>query len=126
MKKRRVMVVDDDVISRKLTSHLLRHEGYEVVQTSDASDALDRLKAAPPCLVLVDLHLPVMDGLELTRRMKADPATKHIPVVAVTADAMKGAEESALAAGCDSFVTKPLDTRQFTEVVKKFAGPNAK
>lgn len=124
--KQRVLVIDDDAISRKLTTHLLGREGYEVEQSPDAMDALDRLKSAPPCLVLVDLQLPVMDGLELTRRVKADPETRHIPVVAVTAHAMKGTEESARAAGCDGFVTKPLDTRRFCRMVADYLAPRAK
>jgi CheY-like chemotaxis protein len=124
--KGRVLVVDDDPISRKLTAKVLGHDGYHVEQTTDAREALDRLKSAPPCLMLVDLHLPAMDGLELTRQAKADPATRHIPIVAVTAHAMKGTEESALAAGCDGFVTKPLDTRRFSQLIARILAPRAK
>lgn len=123
---KRVLVVDDDAISRKLTSRILGYEGYHVEQSSDGHEALERMRAAPPCLILVDLQLPAMDGLELTRRVKADPATRHIPVVAATAHAMKGTEQSALAAGCDGFMTKPLDTRRFTRVIADFLAPKAK
>jgi CheY-like chemotaxis protein len=123
---KRVLVVDDDAISRKLTVRLLGHDGYDVEQSADAAEALERMRAAPPCIMLVDLQLPEMDGLELTRRVKADPSTRHIPVVAVTAHAMKGTEQSARAAGCDGFVTKPLDTRRFMQVIADFLAPKAK
>ncbi|HEY3755297.1 MAG TPA: response regulator [Opitutaceae bacterium] len=123
---KRVLVVDDDAISRKLTSKILGYAGYQVEQSSNGLEALQLMRTAPPCLVLVDLQLPAMDGLELTRCVKADPSTRHIPVVAVTAHAMKGTEQSAMAAGCDGFMTKPLDTRRFTQVIASFLAPRAK
>jgi two-component system, cell cycle response regulator DivK len=105
-----VLVVDDNPQNLKLARVLLRSEGYRVETAADAEEALRVLQAFEPRLVLMDLQLPGMDGLELTRLLKADPARRHIVVVALTAYAMKGDEERALAAGCDDYVAKPIDT----------------
>ena len=91
---------------------LLLGEGYDVRTAGDAEEALAVLATFRPRLILMDLQLPGMDGLELTRRLKADPATRDIVIVALTAYAMKGDEERARAAGCDGYVTKPIDTRR--------------
>jgi CheY-like chemotaxis protein len=106
-----ILVVDDNPQNLKLARVLLRSEGYRVETAVDAEEALRVLDSFEPRLVLMDLQLPGMDGLELTRRLKADPARRHILVVALTAYAMKGDEEKALAAGCDDYVPKPIDTR---------------
>ena len=106
-----ILVVDDNPQNLKLARVLLRSEGYRVETAVDAEEALRVLQTFAPRLILMDLQLPGMDGLELTRRLKADPARRHIVVVALTAYAMKGDEEKALAAGCDDYVAKPIDTR---------------
>ena len=105
----RVLIVDDNAQNLKLARILLESEGFEVRTAPDAEQAVETIAAFAPRIVLMDVQLPGMDGLELTRRLKSDPATKSIVVVVVTAYAMKGDEEKARAAGCDGYVTKPID-----------------
>ena len=106
-----ILIVDDNPANLKLVRMLLDGDGYEVRTAGDAEEALAALKEFRPRLILMDLQLPGMDGLTLTRRLKADPATRDIYVLALTAFAMKGDEERALAAGCNGYVAKPIDTR---------------
>ncbi|HEX3594260.1 MAG TPA: response regulator [Polyangiaceae bacterium] len=108
----RVLIVDDNPQNLKLARILLSSEGYDVRTAGDAEEALRVLEEFPPALILMDVQLPGMDGLELTRRLKADPARAHIVIVALTAYAMKGDYDKAIAAGCDGYVSKPLDTEQ--------------
>jgi PAS domain S-box-containing protein len=115
----KVLIVDDNQANAKLVRLLLENEGYEVRTAADAPDAVDALRKFTPRLVLMDIQLPGMDGLELTRRLKADPATAGIVVVALTAYAMKGDEERARAAGCDAYLTKPIDTRTFPATIRR-------
>ncbi len=111
MKPIRILVVDDHPTNLKLVSELLEFEGWEVMRAVDAEAAQEIIQDSPPDLVLMDIALPGMDGLTLTRLLKADPATKHIIIVALTAFAMKGDEAKAREAGCDGYITKPIDTR---------------
>jgi two-component system, cell cycle response regulator DivK len=119
MEGKRVLVVDDNAINRRLLQVLLRSRGYEVCEAASAPEAFAVLREAPPDLILMDLRLPGMDGLTATRKLKADPATSEIPVVAVTSYAMKGDEEKACEAGCCAYVTKPIDKTLFLETVAK-------
>jgi len=105
----RILVVDDNPQNLKLLRVLLRGEGYDVQTVADAEHAIDSIPVFAPHLILMDVQLPGMDGLELTRRLKATPQTVSILVIAVTSYAMKGDEEKALAAGCDGYVSKPID-----------------
>ena len=114
---KRILVVDDNAVNRRLLQVLLRFRGYEVCEAASAREAFATLREKPPHLILMDLRLPGMDGLTVTRRLKADPATREIPVVAVTSYAMKGDEETARAAGCCAYVTKPIDKTLFLETV---------
>ncbi len=118
-----ILVVDDNTTNLKLLSVLLRSEGYEVLAAQDAQQALEILRRVRPRLILMDLQMPGMDGFELTARIKADPSTRGIPVVAVTSYAMKGDEEKALAAGCDGYHTKPIDTVAFPAIVARYLAP---
>ena len=115
----RVLIVDDNPTNLKLVAYLVKAQGYEVETASDAEAAVASIAARRPHLILMDLQLPGIDGLELTRRLKADPATREIKVIAVTAYAMKGDHEKALAAGCDDYVTKPIDTRALPQVIAR-------
>ena len=117
MEGKRVLVVDDNAVNRRLLQVLLRFRGYEVCEAASAPEAFATLREKPPHLILMDLRLPGMDGLTVTRRLKADPATREIPVVAVTSYAMKGDEETARAAGCCAYVTRPIDKTLFLETV---------
>jgi CheY-like chemotaxis protein len=108
-----ILIVDDNPMNLKLAQLLVRSEGYETLVATDAYAALACLRSNRPDLILMDIQMPGMDGLQLTRRLKDDPATRDIPVVALTASAMRHDESRALAAGCDGFLAKPLDTRTF-------------
>jgi len=116
----RVLIVDDNPTNLKLVAYLVRAQGYEVDTAGDAESALAALSSRRPDVVLMDLQLPGVDGLELTRRIKADPKTKDIAIIAVTAYAMKGDREKALDAGCDDYVTKPIDTRALPGIIAKY------
>ena len=106
-----ILIVDDNPANLKLANVLLAKEGYEIQTAADAEEALKLLETYKPRLILMDIQLPGMDGLELTRRLKADPAMKGIVILALTAYAMKGDDEKAKAAGCDGYITKPIDTQ---------------
>jgi CheY-like chemotaxis protein len=106
-----ILLIDDHPVNLKLASQVLQAGGHEVIPAEDAEQALALLLQQVPDLVLTDLALPGMDGLELTRRLKADPRYRHLPVVALTASAMKGDEARVLQAGCDAYISKPIDTR---------------
>jgi CheY-like chemotaxis protein len=106
-----ILIVDDNATNLKLLEYLLVIHHYEVRVAIDAEQALEILATIRPVAILLDLQLPGMDGLALVRRLRADPATRDVVIVAVTAHAMKGEEQRAVAAGCDSFVAKPIDTR---------------
>jgi two-component system cell cycle response regulator DivK len=122
MSGQQILLVDDTPVNLKLTRILLINEGYKVITAASAEEALELLKSYRPNLILADIQLPGMDGLELTRRVKKDKATKDIPVVALTAFAMKGDEEKALEAGCDGYITKPIDTRTLGARIREHLG----
>lgn len=121
----RVLIVDDNPTNLKLVAFLVKAAGYEVDTAQDAEAAQAAIKANRPKLILMDLQLPGVDGLELTRRLKADPATRAIKIIAVTAYAMKGDQEKAIAAGCDDYVTKPVDTRALPLLIAKHIAESA-
>src|SRR5208283_4771370 len=106
-----ILIVDDTPVNLKLTRILLVNEGYKVITAASAEEALELLRSYHPSLVLADIQLPGIDGLELTRRIRQNEATRDITVVALTAFAMKGDEQRAVDAGCDGYITKPIDTR---------------
>ena len=112
-----ILIVDDNAVNLKLMRILLAGEGYAVRTAIDAEAAIAVLREFQPRLILMDLQMPGMDGLELTRRLKKDPALADIVVVALTAYAMKGDEGKALEAGCDGYITKPIDTRTLTATI---------
>ncbi len=115
----RILIVDDNTTNLKLVTYLMKAQGYDVTTATDAEAALATIQTARPRLILMDLQLPGIDGLELTRRLKGDPSTRDIIIIAVTAYAMKGDQERALAAGCDDYVTKPIDTRALPDTIAK-------
>ena|SRR5688500_15382743 len=117
-----ILIVDDNLTNLKLVAYLMRSKGYEVTTAVDADSALASIRSARPQLILMDLQLPGIDGLELTRRLKADPETRDIKIIAVTAYAMKGDQDKAIAAGCDDYVTKPIDTRGLPETIARHLG----
>jgi CheY-like chemotaxis protein len=117
MNATRVLIVDDNKTNLKLASDVLAFDGYEILKASDAESAQEIIRQTPPDLILVDIALPGMDGLALTRLLKADELTRHIIVVALTAFAMKGDDARAREAGCDGYITKPIDTRSLPNAV---------
>jgi CheY-like chemotaxis protein len=120
-----ILIVDDNAVNLKVLRLTLSVEGYDVRTAIDAEQAIEILATFHPRLILMDLQLPGMDGLALTRRLKQDPATQHVIVVAVTAFAMKSDEERALAAGCDGYVSKPIDTDAIVVTVAQLLGGSA-
>ena len=115
-----ILVIDDNPANLELARYLLGVAGYVVETAGDAEQAQELLKQATPDLILMDIALPGMDGLTLTRKLKADERLKNIPVAAFTASAMVGDEQKALQAGCAGYVTKPIDIDQFTKQVVAF------
>lgn len=115
-----ILIVDDTPVNLKLTRILLVNEGYKVLTAASAEEALELLRNNHPSLVLADIQLPGIDGLEFTRRVKKDPATSDILVVALTAFAMKGDEQKAIDAGCDGYITKPIDTRSLGPRIREY------
>jgi CheY-like chemotaxis protein len=116
----RILVIEDNPLNLELVRALLEVHGYEVIDSGNAEDGIERARMEQPQLIFMDLSLPGTDGLAATQLLKADAATRHIPVVALTAHAMKGDDERALQAGCDGYLTKPIDTRAFPVVVARF------
>lgn len=115
-----ILVVDDNDAGLLLTCAVLELDGFRVDSASSSKDVLERLQARRPDLILMDVQMPGQDGLSLTRQLKADPATVAIPIVALTAHAMAGDQEQALAAGCSGYISKPIDTRTFGAQVRAF------
>jgi len=116
----RLLIVDDNAINLKLARVLLAGEGYDVRTAEDASQMFAVLVEFRPDLILMDIQLPGTDGLELARRLKRDEATMDIPIVALTAYAMKGDGDRAFAAGCDGYIAKPIDTRTLAGSVRDY------
>lgn len=112
-----ILIVDDNPVNLKLARILLASEGYDVRTAESADEAFTRVREARPRIILMDIQLPGVDGLEATRRLKADPETRDIIVIALTAYAMMGDRERALEAGCDAYVTKPIDTRTLPGII---------
>ena len=120
-----ILVVEDQEDNRRILRDLLANAGYQMVEAEDGEQALVQAAKCDPDLILMDIQLPLMDGYEATRRLKADPMHKNVRIVALTAYAMKGDEEKALAAGCDGYLSKPIDTRTFPRMVASFLGDPA-
>ena len=115
-----ILVVEDNEVNQLLTASVLEREGFEVDLAGSSAQAIERLDSRKPDLILMDIQLPGMDGLALTRRLKADPATANITVIALTAHSMSGDREQTLAAGCAGYISKPIDTRTFGSQVREF------
>lgn len=120
MGEKKILVVEDNVMNLELVSDLLEAHGFRVVQAESGAAAIELAENEQPDLILMDLQLPEMDGLEATRRLKQNHLTKSIIVVALTAHAMIGDEEKAREAGCSGYIAKPINTREFGEVISGF------
>ena len=120
MSSETILIVDDNLINLKLLRILLTVEGYLVHTAGDANEALSLLETINPHLILMDLQLPDIDGLELTRMLKANPLYTDTIIIAITAYAMKGDDQKALRAGCNGYISKPVDINQILEVIRSF------
>ena len=117
-----ISVVDDQPVSIKLMQLMLEREGYQVLVAANATEALQAVQASKPDLILMDIQLPEVSGLEVTKWLKDDPELKPIPVVAVTAFAMKGDEERIRQGGCEAYLSKPISVGKFIETIRHFLG----
>lgn len=115
----RILVVEDNPANMKLAVLLLEHAGYEVLRAVNADEGIAAARAGKPDMILMDIQLPGMDGLEATRLLKADPATRPITIIALTAFAMKGDEERIRTAGCDGYIAKPIEYKSFLAEVAR-------
>jgi CheY-like chemotaxis protein len=122
----KILVVDDNATNLRLMRVVLETQNHQVYEAFDADQAVTLLERMVPDLILMDITMPGMDGLTLTRQLKANPRFKAIPIVAVSSLAMKGDDEKALAAGCDAYITKPIDTRRLPAQVLEWLGSGAK
>ena len=122
----KILLVEDNEMNRDMLSRRLQRRGYEVVTAVDGESGLALTRSDAPALVLMDMSLPGIDGWEATRQLKADPATRAIPVIALTAHAMAGDREQALAAGCDDFDIKPIDLDRLLGKIEALLGGKAK
>ena len=117
---KRILIVEDQEDLRAILRDFLKASGYETVEAVDGGEGVDRARADRPDLILMDIQLPVLDGYEATRQIKADPSLKATPVIAVSSFAMKGDEEKARASGCDGYVTKPYSPVKLLRVIRGF------
>ena len=116
---RRILLVEDNEMNRDMLSRRLERRGYEVITAVDGQQGITRAQTDAPDIVLMDMSLPVVDGWAASRQLKAHAVTKHIPIIALTAHAMAGDREQALAAGCDDFDTKPIDLARLLEKIER-------
>jgi two-component system, cell cycle response regulator DivK len=117
---KKVLVVEDNQDNREMVIKVLKHNGYQPIEAVDGYQAIEKAKAEHPDLILLDLYIPKMDGYQVTRRLKSDKDLDHIPVIALTAHAMKGDREEALAAGFDGYITKPINVRELPHQIEQF------
>ena len=119
---KRILVVEDTEDNRQILRDLLTAAGYELLEAVDGESGVAMAGQHRPDLILMDIQLPMIDGYEATRRIKADPALVHIPIIAVTSYALSGDEEKTRAAGCDGYIAKPFSPRQLLGKVREFVG----
>ena len=122
---KKILIVEDNDLNLKLFRDLLEANGYETVETKEGLNALDLTKREKPDLILMDIQLPEISGLDVTRKIKSDPEVADIPIIAVTAFAMKDDEEKILRAGCEAYISKPISITNFLETVKQFLEASA-
>ena len=118
--KKRVMIVEDNELNMKLFNDLLEAQSYDVIQTRNGMEALDLARQHRPDLILMDIQLPEISGLEVTKWLKEDESLQRIPVIAVTAFAMKGDEERIRQGGCEAYISKPISVMSFLDTVKSY------
>lgn|SRR5262245_50139265 len=117
---KRILVVEDQADNRRILHDLLTRAGYEIIMAEDGQEALDVVTRERPNLILMDIQLPLLDGYEVTRRIKADPTLNAIPIIVITSYALSGDEAKARAAGCDAYVAKPFSPRSLLAKVREY------
>jgi two-component system cell cycle response regulator DivK len=122
---RKILIVEDNKDNRELVVKVLKLNGYQVIEAVDGKEAIEKTRAEKPDLILMDLFIPKIDGYEVTKQLKNDGGLQHIPIIALTAQAMKGDMEIALAAGCDGYMPKPIDVRELPRQIKRFLKSNS-
>lgn len=122
MEPKKILIVEDNDLNLKLFRDLLGAHGYVTVETKEGLEALPLARQHKPALILMDIQLPEISGLDVTRRIKDEPELAHIPIIAVTAFAMKDDEEKILRAGCQAYISKPISIGPFLNTVRKFLG----
>jgi two-component system, cell cycle response regulator DivK len=123
MSARKILVVEDNDMNMQLVEFLLEEGGYDIMKATSGEEALDIMRAASgtaPDLILMDIHLPGMDGLSVVRAMKDEPRTSHVPILALTAHAMRGDKDRFLEAGCDGYISKPIDVKTFVASIERY------
>ena len=118
----KILLVEDNEMNRDMLVRRLKKSGYEVIMAMNGLEALEKVTVETPDLILMDLSLPALDGWDATHRLKEDNATRNIPVIALTAHALKSDREKAMAAGCDDYDTKPIDFQRLQEKIEKLLG----
>ena len=118
--KKRILVVEDQKDNRQILRDLLTNAGFDMIEAENGEEAIASAQASRPDLILMDIQLPILDGYEATRRIKADPDLKSIPIIVVTSYALSGDEEKARLAGCDDYVAKPFSPRQLLAKIKEY------
>ncbi len=116
----KILVVDDNRDSRELVVKVLKSKGYQIVEAVDGEEALEKASSQRPDLILMDISIPKIDGHEVTRRLKAKEDFKEIPIIALTAHAMKGDREKAMSAGCNGYIPKPINVRELPGQIEAF------
>jgi len=120
--KKRILIVEDNDLNLKLFRDLLTAHGYDTIETKEGLEAIRLTKDEHPDLILMDIQLPEVSGLDVTRRLKAEESVRDIPIIAVTAFAMKDDEEKILSAGCEAYISKPISIVSFLNTVRRFLG----
>lgn len=121
--RKRILIVEDNDLNLKLFRDLLNANGYETVETKEGLEAIGLTRNLMPDLIIMDIQLPEVSGLDVTRKIKSDQSMRHIPVIAVTAFAMRDDEERILRAGCEAYISKPIAIEHFISVVRRFLEP---
>lgn len=123
MPNKRILVVEDDLMNMRLAQHVLEVEGYTVVKAATGQEALKQIESTLPDLILMDLQLPDIDGMTLVRILRTKAITRDTTILALTAFAMKGDREKILKIGCNDYISKPINVREFINTVRRYLGP---
>lgn len=116
----KILIVDDNQDSRELAVKILKNAGYQMIEAADGEEALEKAVAENPDIILMDISIPKIDGYEVTRRLKSQVSFKNTPVIALTAHAMKGDKEKAIDAGCEGYISKPIDIHELPNQIKSY------